>query len=190
MKPKSPSSDFTSERSQHRTRTGRQCRSLVADANSSFCAVHAASEPGDSEDFVVALTERACRFQNAQGINYSLGALYTLLAQGRISPRRASVLAYISNLLIRSLTAIDNDRYPKAGHPGFSPNGQRLASTDFDSSGDPTGDDSTCGRESLENEASATSAASAEQSIPPGKDPLPATAAEFVNAVLNRRKPN
>src|ERR1700719_3242250 len=117
MKPKSPSSDFTPERCQHRTRTGRQCRSLVADANSSFCAVHAASEPGDSEDFVVALTERACRFQNAQGINYSLGALYTLLAQGRISPRRASVLAYISNLLIRSLTAIDNDPFPKAGRP-------------------------------------------------------------------------
>jgi hypothetical protein len=189
MKLKSPSSDFTPERCQHRTRTGRQCRSRVADANSSFCAVHAASEPGDSEDFVVTLTERA-RFQNAQGINYSLGALYTLLAQGRISPRRASVLAYISNLLIRSLTAIDNDRYPKAGHPGFSPNGQRIASTDVDSSDDPAGDDFTHGGESLENEASATSAASAEQSIPPGKDPLPATGAEFVDAVLNRRKPN
>jgi hypothetical protein len=190
MKPKSPSSDFTPERCQHLTRTGRQCRSLVADANSSFCAVHSASEPGDSEDFVVALTERACRFQNAQGINYSLGALYTLLAQGRISPRRASVLAYISNLLIRSLTAIDNDHYPKAGHPGFSLNGQRIAPTDVDSSDGPAGDDSTYGGESLENEVPATSAATAEQGIPPGKDPLPATAAEFVDAVLSRRKPN
>jgi len=32
---KSPSSDFTLERCQHRTRTGRQCRSVVANANSS-----------------------------------------------------------------------------------------------------------------------------------------------------------
>src|ERR1700675_3597490 len=57
MTHKSPSSDFTPERCQHRTRTGRQCRSLVAGANSSFCAAHAGSEPGDSEDFVAALTE-------------------------------------------------------------------------------------------------------------------------------------
>jgi hypothetical protein len=28
-------------------------------------------------------------------------------------------LAYISSLLLRSLAAIDTDRYPKAGRPGF-----------------------------------------------------------------------
>ena len=88
----SPSSDFTFERCQHRTPTGRQCRSLVRDPGSSFCARHAASDPGDFEDFSAALMQKACRFQNAQGINHSLGVLYTLLAQGRISPRRASVL--------------------------------------------------------------------------------------------------
>ena len=132
MTRKSPSSDFIPERCQHRTRTGRQCRSLVADANSSFCAAHAASELGDSEDFVVALTERACRFQNAQGINYSLAALYTLLAQGRISPRRASVLAHISSLVIRSLTAIDNDPYPKAGRPGFDAHGDPIPQNEID----------------------------------------------------------
>ncbi len=132
MKQKSPSSDFTPERCQHRTPTGRQCRSVVADPGSSFCVRHAASEPGDSEDFLAALTEKACRFQNAQGINHSLGALYTLLAQGRISPRRASVLAYISNLLLRSLTAIDNDLYPKAGRPGFNAKGEPVSQKDLD----------------------------------------------------------
>jgi hypothetical protein len=181
MTHKSPSSDFTPERCQHRTRTGRQCRSVVAGTNSSFCAAHAASEPADSEDFVVALTERACRFQNAQGINHSLGALYTLLAQGRISPRRASVLAYISSLLICSLTAIDNDRFPKAGRPGYSPYGERIAPTDVDSAGP---------EEQPESEAPAATTATSEQRIPPGKDPLPATAQEFVDAVLSRRKPN
>ena len=113
MKPKSPSSDFTPERCQHRTRTGRQCRSLVADANSSFCAAHAGSEPGDSEDFRIALTRHAYNFQRSQGVNNSLGVLYNLLAEGRISPRRASVLAYISTLLLRTLPAIeyDNEHY-------------------------------------------------------------------------------
>jgi hypothetical protein len=76
--------DFTPERCQHRTSTGRQCRSPVAEPGDSFCARHAASEPSDCEDFSAALTDKACRFQNAQGINHSLGALYTLCAQGRI----------------------------------------------------------------------------------------------------------
>jgi hypothetical protein len=123
---KPPSSDFTPERCQHRTSSGRQCRSVVVDPGDSFCARHAASEPDDSEDFSAALTDKACRFQNAQGINHSLGALYTLCAQGRISPRRASTLAYISSLLLRSLTAIDTDLYPKAGRPGFDLHGKPI----------------------------------------------------------------
>lgn len=127
MTPKEPSFDFAPERCQHRTPSGRQCRSVVTDPDSSFCARHAGSEPDDSEDFSAALTEKACRFQNAQGINRSLGALYTLCAQGRISPRRASTLAYISSLLLRSLTAIDNDLYPKAGRPGFDAHGEPIA---------------------------------------------------------------
>jgi hypothetical protein len=132
MTPKSPSSHFSPERCQYRTATGRQCCSTVADPDGSFCARHAASESSESEDFSAALTERACRFQNAQGINHSLGALYTLAAQGRISPRRASVLAYISSLLLRSLHAIDTDLYPKAGRPGFSPNGEPIVQDDID----------------------------------------------------------
>jgi hypothetical protein len=143
MTQKSPTSCFTPERCQHRTPTGRQCRSLVVDPNSSFCARHAASEPDDSQDFSVPLTEKACRFQNAQGINYSLGALYTLCARGRISPRRASTLAYISSLLLRSLTAIDTDPYPKAGRPGFSPNGEPVSQDDVDATDDASQSEDT-----------------------------------------------
>ncbi|HEY4817535.1 MAG TPA: hypothetical protein VIH67_08885 [Candidatus Acidoferrum sp.] len=78
---------------------------------------------------MVALSQNACRFQNAQGVNHSLGALYTLLAQGRISPRRASALAYISSLLLRTLPAIDADLYPHAGQPGFDAYGDRVSET-------------------------------------------------------------
>ena len=147
MTHQSPSSDSTLERCQHRTRIGRQCRSLAADANSSFCAVHAASEPCDSADFAAALTSGSYDFQRPQGVNNSLGALYNLLAQGRISPRRASVLAYISSLLLRTLPAIEDY------HKNYE-------------------DDDEI----------------ALQPVPPGKDPLPATAAEFAEAVLNGAK--
>jgi hypothetical protein len=134
---KSPSSDFTPERCQYRTATGRQCCSLAIDADSSFCARHATSEPSDPEDFSAALTQKACCFQNAQGINHSLATLYALCAQGRISPRRASTLAYISSLLLRSLTAIDNDLYPKAGRPGFDAHGDPVSQNDIDAAADP-----------------------------------------------------
>ena len=136
MTQKSPSSDSTPERCQYRTATGRQCCSLAVDPDSSFCARHAASEPSDSEDFSLALTQKACRFQNAQGINHSLGELYTLCAQGRISPRRASTLAYISSLLLRTLPAIDNDLYPHAGRPGFNPSGDPASQNDLDATDD------------------------------------------------------
>jgi hypothetical protein len=138
MTQKSPSSDFTEERCQYRTATGRQCCSLAVGPDSSYCARHAASEPSDSEDFSVALTQRACRFQNAQGINHSLAALYALLARGRISPRRASTLAYISSLLLRTLPAIDADLYPHAGRPGFDASGDPASQNDIDATDDMT----------------------------------------------------
>jgi len=50
------------------------------------------------------------RFKTAQGINYSLMNLYQLLAQNRISPRRAAILSYISSLLLRTLPQIHSDK--------------------------------------------------------------------------------
>ncbi|MCU1243150.1 MAG: hypothetical protein JWO71_3876 [Candidatus Acidoferrum typicum] len=135
---KSLSSDFTPERCQYRTATGRQCLSPVVDPGSPFCPRHAFAQPSESDDFLAPLTQRACRFQNAAGVNYSLGALYTLLAQGRISPRRATALAYISSLLLRTLPAIDSDLYPHAGKPGFSPNGEPTTQDEIDTATDTT----------------------------------------------------
>jgi hypothetical protein len=129
---KLPSSDVSPERCQYRTATGRQCCSVAVDPDSSFCARHAASQPGDSEDLSATLTDGTFGFQNASTINRSLAALYTLCAQGRISPRRASTLAYISSLLLRSLIAIDNDIQPHAGEPGFYAKGEHISEDDAD----------------------------------------------------------
>jgi hypothetical protein len=60
-------------------------------------------------------------FQTAQGINHSLKRLYELLAQNRISPRRAAVLSYISSLLLRTLPQIDADRAAGIADPTKKP---------------------------------------------------------------------
>jgi hypothetical protein len=115
MKRNPRNSIINAARCQHRTPTGRQCCSL-SHAGSTLCLRHAATPQQDTPaDFSATLLRDARRFQSAQGINCSLRELYTLLGQDRISPRRASVLAYISSLLLHTLPAIDNDPYPMAG---------------------------------------------------------------------------
>ncbi len=109
------------ERCQYRTPTNRQCMSSVLSPQSSFCPRHASYHATDHSDFSAPLLHNACHFLNAQGINYSLAQLYELLATGRISPRRAAVLAHITSLLMRSLHAIDTDRSPNAGKPDLAP---------------------------------------------------------------------
>ena len=173
MKAKSSSRLISSARCQHFTATGRQCASLAGDRSSGLCPRHAAQSQASSADatnFRQALTRDAEDFQNAQGVNNSLGTLYCLLSEGIISPRRASVLAYISSLLLRTLPAIDydNERFPES-EAAADVQAQSPAQADQpapDSASDPT-----------------------RQPVTPGKDPLPKTADEFANAVLNR-KPN
>jgi hypothetical protein len=184
MKAKSSSRLISSARCQHFTATGRQCASLAGDRSSGLCPRHAAQSQAASTDaanFRLALTRDAEDFQNAQGVNNSLGALYCLLSEGIISPRRASVLAYISSLLLRTLPAIDydNERFPEpeptseVQHPSPEHSAAQPAP---DSPSDPT-------RQSV------TQTPVASSKVAPGKDPLPKTADEFANAVLNR-KPN
>src|SRR6266852_3866189 len=99
-----------SRRCSHHDTNGRQCRSLASDARSGLCPQHRAEQKQvGAADHYQHLTTNWQFFQTAQGINYSLMNLYQLLAQNRISPRRASVLAYINSLLLRTLPAIDAD---------------------------------------------------------------------------------
>ena len=158
---------ISSARCQHRTATGRQCSSLAGDRSSGLCPRHAVASHTSSPNFREALTRNAFDFQRAQGVNNSLGVLYGLLAEGHISPRRASVLAYISSLLLRTLPAIDydNDHYP-------------------DDDAEPNSNADAEEQNSPESVASP-----AAQPVPPGQEPLPKTAEEFANVVLNR-KPN
>src|SRR5467141_4125032 len=150
MHAQSPNPVTSTTRCQHRTAAGRQCRSLAGDPSSGLCPHHAATER--AVNFREVLTRDALDFQRPQGVNNSLGALYDLLAEGRISPRRASVLAYISSLLLRTLPAIDYDA---------------------DRCRNNEADDDAEAEEETPVEAAAEPAA---QPVPPGKEPLPATA--------------
>jgi hypothetical protein len=183
MKAKSSSRLISSARCQHFTATGRQCASLAGDRSSGLCPRHATQSQAASTDaanFRLALTRDAEDFQNAQGVNNSLGTLYCLLSEGIISPRRASVLAYISSLLLRTLPAIDydNERFPESEATAeVVPQSPAQADQPApDSASDPT-------REPVPPTAVAPNP------VGPGKDPLPKTADGFANAVLNR-KPN
>jgi hypothetical protein len=105
-------------RCRHLTANGR-CRMPAVDSATNLCFDHArkALQARQDSDFAHYLTRESSGFQTAQGINHSLADLYTLLAHGHISPRRASVLAYVASLLLRSLPAIDKDPSPDASRP-------------------------------------------------------------------------
>ncbi len=107
MKPQTANPVVLTARCTHHTASGRRCRLSVSDAHSSLCRQHRAEQLQEqSANHHLELVRNFEGFQTAQDINISLKHLYELLAQNRISPRRASVLAYINSLILRSLPQI------------------------------------------------------------------------------------
>jgi hypothetical protein len=94
----------------------------VSDHASGLCFKHANQQrkERDLAELASALTGKSEDFQTAVGINHSLGELYKLLADNKIAPRRAAVLAYISNLLLRTLPAIDHENNSLSGEDATS----------------------------------------------------------------------
>lgn len=173
MPAKSTSTPSNTARCQYRTAAGRQCRSLVNDPGAEFCPHHTV-QVSVKINFREELTQNALGFQRSQGVNNSLGVLYKLLAEGSISPRRASVLAYISSLLLRTLPAIDYDNK----HFGYDDDEAEGTNEEQEEDHQEAADEETL------DEAAASPAA---QRVPPGNEPLPATAEEFADAVLSRK---
>jgi hypothetical protein len=85
---------------------GKRCR-LFPRPDSAFCARHAAI--GEASDLAATLTAGLDQFTSAEPINRFLSRLLLLLAQDRISPRRAAVMAYTANLLLRSVSAMGQE---------------------------------------------------------------------------------
>src|SRR2546425_7737564 len=93
---------------QYRTASGRRCRMAISDPHSGLCHKHAAERQQnlDQADLAAALIGDIEEFRSAADINHSLGELYKLQARNKITPRRAAVMAYTANLLLRTLPAI------------------------------------------------------------------------------------
>jgi len=94
----------------HHTATGRRCRSARSSSESCLCPRHRAVEQkllsAESDDLTPEFTDLEDSLQTVEGIHTSLSELYILVAQDRVSPRRAAVLAYVSSLLLRSLPPV------------------------------------------------------------------------------------
>jgi hypothetical protein len=117
--------------------SGRQCRLLAANP-SKLCQQHLEKKKSlqKNADFSKKLMNSSHGFQTAQGINHSLGKLYEIFARDRISVRRATALANISSLLLRTLPAIDHDKalgictHEPGACPGDSPKSDPAVAVD------------------------------------------------------------
>jgi hypothetical protein len=96
---------------QQRTASGRRCRMPISDPDSGLCSRHAAllQKDLDHADLAASLIGDIQEFRSAADINHSLGELYKLQARNKITPRRAAVMAYTANLLLRTLPAIAHE---------------------------------------------------------------------------------
>ena len=96
-----------SNRCQHRFSNRTRCRKLVSHANPCFCTRHATlPENMQPADLTPELIKYPKDLDRLDGIYDFLARLIILQAQNRISTRRAAVLAYITNQLLRTFAAI------------------------------------------------------------------------------------
>ena len=110
-----------SQTCQHINARGHRCRLLPAH-NSTLCAHHArrhaASQPSD-EAIAAELVASIDDFTSAASVNLFLGNLLKQLARKRIRCRDAVALAYICQLLLNSLAAMNREQSQATGesHP-------------------------------------------------------------------------
>jgi hypothetical protein len=106
-----------SSRCLHRFANGKRCR-LRAESSSSLCAHHfrlsaiaaaPPASPNDAADLSADLLPDLSRLSSVD-LRQFLARLLVLVTQGRISPRRAAVLSYITNQLLHSTSPAKPNR--------------------------------------------------------------------------------
>jgi len=112
--PKSAPAPRGAARCRRRTRANGRCRLPVQDPATGLCFKHAAPETSAANSAAVRADlsadlfgEVAPTFQSAEEINATLAHLVVLVAQGRISSRRAAVITYALSLILRGVLVID-----------------------------------------------------------------------------------
>ena len=101
----------TDTRCQHRYANQKRCRLSTARHDTRFCLHHLKFyQPSEvAAALTLALTKEgaAPELKSPEALNDFLSRLLLLLAQNKISPRRAAVLGYLTNQLLRTIHAID-----------------------------------------------------------------------------------
>jgi hypothetical protein len=104
-------------RCQYRHQNATRCRFCAADPESGLCARHLRQKfaailpsfPDDTADLSKDLLPKGTEFSSTEDLCDYLLRLLILMTQGRVSPRRASVLAYISNQLLHSYVVAEKE---------------------------------------------------------------------------------
>lgn len=93
---------------------GRRCRMLATSPDALFCPHHAYLRLDDPDSINLAplLLGKLKELNSARDIQRVLSNLFILTAQNRISTKRAAVLTYMLQNLIRTLPAIDHELNP------------------------------------------------------------------------------
>ena len=101
-------------RCRHRSNSKGRCRFPAQDPDTGLCFLHAArlrKTTGTFDDTCDLSTDlfgsAAPGFQSPEEINSALTNLVILVARGRLSPRRASVITYALSFILRGLQVID-----------------------------------------------------------------------------------
>ena len=103
----------TEDRCRHYTAAGRRCRLTALDPASGLCFRHVGRpfQPSD-EDLSSAFAGLLSGFQSPSRIHAFLTQVTVLLVQNRVSTRRAAILAYLGQTLLRTLPAINDELNP------------------------------------------------------------------------------
>jgi hypothetical protein len=118
--PSTPVPSNDSNRCQYRYSNGKRCRLSSSNPRFGLCSLHftqsnpASPQPqnNDAEDLSADLLPELSEFSSGTDILKFLARLLVLVTKGKISPRRASVLAYITNQLLHSHRAITLETKP------------------------------------------------------------------------------
>ncbi|OLC96770.1 MAG: hypothetical protein DMG35_13235 [Acidobacteria bacterium] len=105
-----------SPRCQYRFSNGKRCRFPGLESQSGFCSRHfhpilvaLPASPNDSADLSADLLPELSEFSSGVDIRQFLARLLVQVTKGRVGPRRAAVLAYITNQLLHSHRAIKKE---------------------------------------------------------------------------------
>ncbi len=100
----------------HMTAHGRRCRMPTASPDVALCLPHWQREKRDAQAVSAELLGPFAKLNTATAVNHALARLFSLVAQGRVASRDAAVLAYISQLLLNSLSAVRHEAELARGH--------------------------------------------------------------------------